>query len=99
MPVPGVRFQPVDAGEVAARLAELALGEPAGLVDDLGGPRIYTLRELLRSYLRARGKHRPLVTVKPPGGAGKAMRAGANLAPDRAVGQRTWEEFLAARYQ
>jgi len=34
LPVPAV-----DAGEVAARLVELALGEPAGLVPDLAGPR------------------------------------------------------------
>jgi hypothetical protein len=27
----------------------------------------------------------------------RAYRAGANLAPERAVGRRTWEEFLAAR--
>jgi hypothetical protein len=26
-----------------------------------------------------------------------AVRAGANLAPERAVGRRTWEEFLADR--
>jgi len=25
------------------------------------------------------------------------VRAGANLAPDRAVGHRTWEDFLADR--
>ena len=32
-----------------------------------------------------------------PGQAAWAVRAGANLAPDRAVGKRTWEEFLADR--
>src|ERR671916_875278 len=42
VPVPaGFRFQPVDANEVAARLVELPLGEPAGLVPDMGGPRVY----------------------------------------------------------
>ncbi len=42
VPVPvGVRFQPVDAEEVAARLVELALGAAAGLVPDLAGPRVY----------------------------------------------------------
>src|SRR5215203_3055918 len=38
VPVPaGFRVQPVDADEVAARLVELTLGEPAGLVPDRGG--------------------------------------------------------------
>ena len=98
MPVPaGFRFQPVDSGEVAARLAELALGQPAGLARDIAGPRIYDAGELLRSYLASSGKRRLLMPVRIPGTAAAAVRSGANLAPDQAAGQRTWEEFLAAR--
>ena len=98
MPVPaGFRFQPVDAGEVAARLVELALGAPAGLVPDIGGPRVYGMADLLRGYLRARRKHRLMVPVRLPGKAARAFRGGANLAPERAVGHRTWEDFLAER--
>src|SRR5438874_6907813 len=98
IPVPaGFRFQPIDAGEVAARLVELALGPPAGLVPDVAGPRVYEMAELLRGYLRAVRKHRAIVPVRLPGKAARAVRAGANLAPDRAVGRRTWEDFLAAR--
>jgi uncharacterized protein YbjT (DUF2867 family) len=97
VPVPGIRVQPVDAGEVADRLAQLAAGAPAGLVDDLAGPRVYELRDLVRGYLQVRGKHRALLGVRAPGRAARALREGANLAPDRAVGRRTWEEFLAER--
>ncbi|MGI5239474.1 SDR family oxidoreductase [Dactylosporangium sp. CA-139066] len=96
VPVPaGVRFQPVDGAEVARRLAELAAGEPAGLVPDLAGPKIYGMDELVRSYLAAAGKRRPVVRLRMGGGAYRAIRGGANLAPERAVGRRTWEEFLA----
>jgi uncharacterized protein YbjT (DUF2867 family) len=98
IPVPaGFRFQPVDAGEVAARLVELALGEPAGLVPDIAGPRVYRVDELLHGYLQASHRRRPMIPVWLPGRAACAFRAGANLAPDRPVGRRTWEEFLAAR--
>jgi uncharacterized protein YbjT (DUF2867 family) len=98
VPVPaGFRFQPVDAGEVATRLAELALAPPAGLVPDLGGPRVYDMADLLRGYLRASGRRRLIVPLPLPGGAARAFRSGANLAPDRTVGRRTWEEFLADR--
>ena len=76
---------------------ELALGTPAGLVPDLAGPRVYTVADLLRGYLRARGKRRLMVPVRLPGKAARAVRAGANLAPERAVGHRTWEDFLAQR--
>ena len=98
VPVPsGFRFQPVEADEVAARLVELALGAPAGLVPDIAGPRVYAMKELLRGYLRAAGKHRATVPLRLPGKAARAFRDGANIAPDRAVGRRTWEEFLADR--
>jgi uncharacterized protein YbjT (DUF2867 family) len=93
----GWRFQPVDPGEVADRLVELALGPPAGLVPDLGGPRVYAMAELVRGYLRATHRHRPILPVWLPGKANRAFQAGANLAPDRAVGRRTWEDFLADR--
>lgn len=98
IPVPsGFRFQPVDAGEVASRLVELALGEPSGLVPDFAGPRVYGLAELIKSYLQATNRRRPMVPVALPGNAARAVRAGANLAPEHATGHRTWEEFLADR--
>jgi uncharacterized protein YbjT (DUF2867 family) len=98
IPVPGgFRFQPVDARDVADRLAELAVGTPAGLVPDIAGPQVYDLTALIRSYLQARGKHRPIIQLRLPGEAARAFRTGANLAPERAVGSRTWEDFLAAR--
>jgi hypothetical protein len=61
----------------------------------MGGPRVYGTADLIRGYLRARRKRRRIVPVRLPGQAARAFRAGANLAPDRAVGRRTWEEFLA----
>jgi uncharacterized protein YbjT (DUF2867 family) len=96
VPLPaGFQFQPIDEGEVATRLAELALGTPAGLVPNMAGPKVYSMAELLRGYLQASHRHRPIVPVWLPGKAAHAVRAGANLDPERAVGLRTWEEFLA----
>lgn len=93
----GIRFQPIDAAEVAARLVELTLGEPSGLVPDIAGPRVYETKDLFRSYLQATHRHRLIMQVKLPGKAADALRAGANLAPGRAVGRRTWEDFLNER--
>jgi deazaflavin-dependent oxidoreductase (nitroreductase family) len=98
VPVPaGFRFQPVETGEVAARLVELALGAPAGLVPEMAGPHIYGLDELIQSYLCATQRQRPFLSVPLPTRAAGAIRAGANLAPEQAVGHRTWEEFLEDR--
>ena len=99
IPVPGgLRFQSVDSRDVATRLVELTLGEPAGLVPDLAGPKVYAMKDLLRGYLQARGKHRMLLPLRMPGKAGNAYRAGQNLSLDGAeMGTRTWEAFLAER--
>ncbi len=76
LPVPvGFRFQPVDAGEVAARLVDLAWAAPAGLVPDIAGPQVYGVAELLGGYLQATRKRR--LIVRRPGKAAAAVRAGA----------------------
>jgi uncharacterized protein YbjT (DUF2867 family) len=90
----GFRFQPVDTDEVAARMVDLSLGEPAGLVPELGGPRVYDAADLFRSYLRATRRRRPILSVRVPGAAARAIRGGANLT-SQTMGRRTWEEFLA----
>lgn len=94
----GVRFQPVDAREVAEHLVELAGEEPAGYAPEVGGPRVRTYRELAEAYLRAAGRRRVLVPVRLPGAVGRELRAGGNLTPERAVGRGTFEEALAERF-
>jgi uncharacterized protein YbjT (DUF2867 family) len=97
VPVPDMRWQPVDARDVAERLADLAFAAPAGLVPDIAGPRIYPLRELVRGYLEANGKRRLTFTMPLPGAIGRVYRAGDNLNPSADQGVRTWEAYLAER--
>lgn len=95
IPAPrGISFQPVAAAEVASRLVDAALAPPAGLLPDIAGPHVYELKELVRSYLRSRSRSRPIIRVGTPGGAARALRAGANLSTEQATGRQTWEEFL-----
>ncbi len=90
----GWSFQPVDVREVGARLAALALGEPAGRVPDLAGPEVRAVEDLARTYLTAVGKRRPIVPVGLPGRVCRAYRAGGHLAPGRAVGTIGFEQYL-----
>ncbi|MCX5210528.1 NAD(P)H-binding protein [Kitasatospora sp. NBC_00240] len=94
----GVRFQPVDVREVAARLVELVGGEPAGYAPELGGPRVIGYEELARAYLRAAGLRRVLLPVRLPGETFRRLRAGGNLTPEHADGRGTFEEALAERF-
>ena len=56
---------------------------------------MYGVAELLCGYLRATQQRQLILPVWLPGKAAREFRTGANLAPEQAVGRRTWEEFLA----
>ena len=100
LPVPGgLRFEPVHGDEVAARLAELVLGAPAGLVSDLAGPEVLDVTQLVSTFVEVTGgRRRPRLPVRLPGAVGRAYRAGENLAGPRVQrGTRTWREYLQQR--
>jgi uncharacterized protein YbjT (DUF2867 family) len=94
-PVPkGLLFQPVDAGEVADRLVELALDGPAGRVPDIGGPEVRTVDDIARAYLEATGSRKRAVAFPLPGKTARAVRSGALTCPENRYGKVSWEEFL-----
>jgi uncharacterized protein YbjT (DUF2867 family) len=98
VPIPrGWLFQPIEAGEVAGRLVELALESPAGRVPDVGGPEIRTLASLTRAYLAAKGSTKRAAELPLPGKTAHAFREGAQAVPASAWGHITWEEFLKRR--
>jgi hypothetical protein len=96
VPVPaGFTVQPVDPRDVAARLVELALGEPVGRAPDMAGPQVSNWTDLIRGYLTASHRRRRVLPVRIPGT--RAVRDGALLPPPgHTVGARTWDQFLAA---
>lgn len=90
----GVSDQPVDTRDVAARLSELALGDPAGRAADFGGPQVRPMAELARAWLNATGLRRRLLPVRLPGKVFRGYAAGGHLAPAHADGRITFEDFL-----
>ncbi|MEU8567635.1 SDR family oxidoreductase [Streptomyces pathocidini] len=95
--ISGARFQPIEVREVAERLVELATGEPAGRVPDMGGPEIRTHTDLARVYLESVGRRRRVLPLRLPGRVFRDLRRGGNLTPDRSVGRVTFEEYLKER--
>ncbi len=60
----GTRLQPVYVGDVAdAVMAALSRGDATGRTYELGGPQVFTFRELLGWILKQTMRHRPLVNV------------------------------------
>jgi uncharacterized protein YbjT (DUF2867 family) len=97
LPVPRVRFQPVDVRDVAERLAALALGEPAGRAPDFGGPEILAAAELAQAVAEASGRRRRIVPVSVPGETFRAYASGGHLAPEHRDGTITFGQYLAGQ--
>ncbi len=93
VPTGAARLQPVDAGIVAARLAEVAVAEPAGRLGDIAGPEVLTLSQLARTWRHA--GHRALPLRAPlPRRIGRPLREGALTDPGAAAGGATFAEWL-----
>jgi uncharacterized protein YbjT (DUF2867 family) len=86
--------QPIDSGEVADRMVELALSEPAGRVPDIGGREVRTVDDMVRSYLKLTGSRKRVVPFPLPGKTARAIRSGALTCPANRYGRITWEQFL-----
>lgn len=93
--VPGMLSSPVAVREVAEVLVDLATGEPQGYAPEIGGPAPEQMPDMVRRLLRRRGSRRPVITLRVPGAAGRAMRGGA-LVPDRpgVVGTQDFAAWL-----
>lgn len=93
----GFPTQPIDAGEVAGRLVELALSEPAGRAPDVGGPEVMTMTDAVRAYLEARASRKRALAFRLPGKTARAFRSGALTCPENKYGKTRWEDFLRER--
>ncbi len=91
------RFQPIDHGVVARKLAATVESGPQGRMDDVGGPMAYEAKDLAVSHRAASGHGRRIVQVNYPGISGAALRAGGNLTPNRTTEGETWNDFVKAR--
>jgi uncharacterized protein YbjT (DUF2867 family) len=99
VPAPaGTSGQPIDVSEVADRVAELALADPAGRAEDMGGPQILTATEAAAAYVRAAGLRRVILPIRLPGKTARAFRQGLHLAPAHRQGKITFAQFLTQTF-
>lgn len=92
------KFQPVDAREVAAKLVDVVVGEPAGMLDDFGGPEIRDFKSIASSWLTARKENRRLVNLPLPFKFSRQWAEGALTTPDHMSGKITFDQHLAETY-
>lgn len=92
-----LKFQLIDAGEVANHMADTLVNGPGGRLPDIGGPQVQTLHQIADDWLRARGRH-PLVVPVPALGPLRGMKQGHGCCPENKFGKITWPEWLTRRY-
>lgn len=89
-------IQPIAEREVADRLVELAEAQPAGRVDDIGGPEILRFPDLAERWRRATGERRRIRLLRLPGATSRSFAAGHHLSGLPGYGRQTFDEWLAA---
>lgn len=92
------KFQPVDAREVAAKVVDVVLSEPAGMLDDFGGPEIRDFKSIATSWLAARKDNRRLVNLPMPFKFSRQWAEGVLTTPDHRSGTVTFDQYLAQTY-
>ena len=76
------KMQPVYVGDVAdAVIAALGRPEAAGEIYELGGPRVWTFRELLTYVLKETGRRRPMIEI--PAGMAQLQARFMELLPGK----------------
>jgi uncharacterized protein YbjT (DUF2867 family) len=88
------RFQTVSTADVAARIAELVVGEPLGRAPDFGGPEVLTLGEMTQTWRAARSGPRRAVRIPLPGTVAGDFRQGLNTCPSHLDGTQTWARYV-----
>jgi uncharacterized protein YbjT (DUF2867 family) len=95
LPVPmGWRVQPVDVGEVARHLVDVAGRPPTGGVIEFGGPEDVAAADLARAWAAARAPGAHVVATPVPGKLGAAFRDGAAVPSGGERGTRTYGQHL-----
>jgi uncharacterized protein YbjT (DUF2867 family) len=95
--LPAARVQPIAAAAAAAALADVAEGQPAGRVPDVGGPRVEELADLACRALAARGLDVSVARLPVPGRFGHLAREGRLLPRDGRELGPTFDDWLRTR--
>jgi uncharacterized protein YbjT (DUF2867 family) len=95
----GSTFQPIDVSEVVVRLAELVATGPSGRAEDIGGPEVLDVDDLVGQYREVLGKKPRSFTLPAAGKTLRAFGQGIQTCPDHRYGTITWHDFLEWKAQ
>ncbi|GAB3711645.1 NAD(P)H-binding protein [Spirosoma flavus] len=89
-----LKFQPIHVDAVSTELYRLAQAGPQQAVLNLGGPQLFTLETMTQLWMKTHGVSKPLIPLPTIGRLMKSFEKGENTCTEKAVGSKTWEEYL-----
>jgi uncharacterized protein YbjT (DUF2867 family) len=92
------KMQPIAVGDAAEQVVRVVGDRPLGLLPDVAGPEVLTLKDMLHDWQQARGSHKLVLPVPIPGKLSAAIRHGLITSPNARVGTMTWAQWLHRRY-
>jgi uncharacterized protein YbjT (DUF2867 family) len=92
-------FQPVDAREVAMHLCAVVETGPCKRLPDIGGPEVFRLRELARTWLEVRRRFCWVLPLPSFGKVAHAFRNAYNTNPLQRQGEITWAQWVRRKYR
>ena len=90
----GMRFQSIDAGEVAEKIVNRFKSGPSFKTEITGGPMIMEFEKMTRVYLDKLGRDDKIQIMDFDNDLYRLFSSGVNLCPEFNAGKRTWEEYL-----
>jgi uncharacterized protein YbjT (DUF2867 family) len=92
--LPATRVQPMAAADVAQAVADVAVGTPLQGTHDVAGPEVFTLDELGKITLAARGDHRTVITDNSAGMFAAASGDVLLAKDDAAIATTSYHDWL-----
>ncbi|GAB4041943.1 SDR family oxidoreductase [Spirosoma jeollabukense] len=93
-----LRLQPIHLDAVVKRLYELAEAGNQNTILNLGGPQVYELGTLAKIWMQYRRITKPIVSIPILGSLMNAIAQGNATCPEKAIGSKTWNDYLAEHY-
>jgi uncharacterized protein YbjT (DUF2867 family) len=87
-------FQPIDIQDAATYIVDRIDEKPQGACLTIGGPEIFTIRQLATTYLEYTGKDYTIKDSSAQSDFHNIFRSGINLTPENKTGTITWSTFL-----
>jgi uncharacterized protein YbjT (DUF2867 family) len=92
--LPATLVQPIAAADVARAVADVSVGAPLQGTRNVAGPEVFSLDELGKITLAARGDHRTVITDDSAGMFAAAPRDALIAGDDAVIARTTYREWL-----